>query len=172
MLSQPLFGHASSAVLLGPGRMSNDFARNVKELLMHENGDYTIEAGGQAVIFMPSLLWSRNLIWQINFRGSDPAVVRPRVERRRESNTRRKGSIPRPEKVPHGLRRMDLHGVVCRRKVGKVSQRRVVKEIRYGGGLRSLSFAGKAEPKLVRRASCFSTGRAKTCFRTIRPRSR
>jgi hypothetical protein len=72
----------------------DDSADSVEEMLIHENGDYSIEGSGQSSIYMPSLLWSRNFVWRMDKRGSNPAVVRPQLEKQRKSSgAGRKGSF-------------------------------------------------------------------------------
>lgn len=70
----------------------NDSAGRVEEMLIHENGDYSIEASAKSSIYMPSLLWSRNFVWRMDKGGSNSVIVRPQPEKqRRLSSAGRKG---------------------------------------------------------------------------------
>lgn len=72
----------------------DDSAGGVEEMLVHENGEYSIEGSAQSSIYMPSLLWSRNFVWRMDKRGSNPVIVRPQLEKqRRPSSAGRKGSF-------------------------------------------------------------------------------
>lgn len=71
----------------------DDSGGNVKEMLVHENGEYTIAGSGQAPIYMPPLLWNRDFVWRIDLRGSSQVVARPQIEKRCESSDGRKAFI-------------------------------------------------------------------------------
>ena len=62
-------------------------------MLLHENGEYSIEGSDQAAIHITPINWSRNLVWRMDLRGSKPAAARPQIEKRKESSTERKGSV-------------------------------------------------------------------------------
>jgi hypothetical protein len=70
-----------------------DPAGHVEEMLHHENGDYSVGVGGQTAIFIPSVLWNRNIVWRMDLRGSSMITMRPRIEKRRQSSAGRKASI-------------------------------------------------------------------------------
>jgi hypothetical protein len=71
----------------------DDPAIYVEEMLVHENGEYSIEGSAQAALSIPSLLWNRNFVWRMDVKGSSLTVIRPQVEKRRESSMGRKGSV-------------------------------------------------------------------------------
>jgi hypothetical protein len=66
---------------------------HVEEMLQHENGDYSVGGGGQTAIFIPSVLWNRNIVWRMDLRGSSMVTMRPQVAKRRQSSAGRKASI-------------------------------------------------------------------------------
>ena len=70
-----------------------DPAGHVEEMLHHENGDYSVGGGEQTAIFIPPVLWNRNIIWRMDLRGSSMITMRPQIEKRRQSSAGRKTSI-------------------------------------------------------------------------------